>query len=46
MWLAFSEQGREDWRDEARKAMGPDEAGTCGPRKDFGLCSEMEPRRV
>ena len=41
MGLKQSEQGRENGGDEVRKAMGPDEAGSCGPCKDFSLCSEM-----
>lgn len=41
-----SELGRESSDEEVRKAMGPDEAGPCGPWEDFGLCSGHEPRRV
>ena len=41
-----SELGRESGDEEVRKAMGPDEAGPCGPREDFGLCSGREPWRV
>lgn len=33
--VELREQGRENWRNEARKAVGPAEAGTRGPRKDW-----------
>lgn len=41
--LEKSELGRESGDEEVRRAVGPDEAGPCGPWEDFGLCSRCEP---